>query len=475
MNILAIDQGTSSTKALLIGADGNILGQAEIAVHPRAVGDAGVEQEPLELWQSVLDAGRAALRAAGDARVDAVGFANQGETVLAWDRLSGRPLSPAISWQDRRAAPICEQLAGHADELRQCTGLPLDPYFAAPKIAWLRAHVTPDGVCTTTDTWLLHRLAGTYVTDAATASRTLLLDLDSVGWSPAACSVFGVDSESLPAITDCAAVIGETTAFGPSLPITGLAVDQQAALFAEGCFALGEAKCTYGTGAFLLATTGTQARRSQAGLVSCVAWRLGGRTTYCLDGQVYTAGAAIDWLRRLGLIEDAAQLDAIGSSVPDSGGVICVPALAGLAAPFWKPNARASLTGLSLATERAHLIRAMLEGIAAQVAWLAHAVADDLGQPLARLRVDGGLTRSRLLMQMQADLLQVPVDVYPSPHATAFGVAALARIGSKPTTTPIEAIGTWQPAATYEPRLAAARAEEQLRRWHAAARANLGE
>ncbi|MGH7785554.1 MAG: FGGY family carbohydrate kinase, partial [Candidatus Binatia bacterium] len=463
MYVLAIDQGTSSTKALVVAPGGSIAGAAEAAVHPRALGDGGVEQDPEELWSSVVAAGTQAVAAAG-VPIGAVGLANQGETVLAWDRADGRPLSPAISWQDRRALALCAGLDGHATALRELTGLPLDPYFAAPKIAWLRAQGVRGGVCTTTDSWLLHRLCGAFVTDAATASRTLLLDLDAVAWSAAACETFAIDPKDLPEIVGCAEAVGETTTFGPRVAVAGLAVDQQAALFAESCLAPGEAKCTYGTGAFLLATVGAQARRSTAGLVACVAWRLGDTTTYCLDGQAYTAGAALHWLHGLGLIDDPSDLDRLCGARPDAGGTLFVPALAGLAAPFWRPAARGVFAGLSLATSRADLLRAVVDGLAAQVAWLARAVAADFGHPLACLRVDGGLTRSRLLMQSQADLLQAPVEVYPSPHATALGIAALARLGVGDATDGATALGPWRPAAVYEPRLAAAAAEERLQR-----------
>lgn len=452
--------------------DGAVLGTGEVAVHPRATTDGGVEQDPDELWTSVVEAGRTALARAG-APVVALGLANQGETVLAWDRARGAPLSAAISWQDRRALALCDALAPRAAALQALTGLPVDPYFAAPKMAWLRRHGGTAGVCTTTDTWLLHRLTGAFVTDAATASRTLLLDLDAGDWSPEACAAFDVDGASLPAIVDCAAPVGETTAFGGRIPVTGVAVDQQAALFAESCQRPGDAKCTYGTGAFLLATIGAQPRRSRAGLATCVAWRLRGASTYCVDGQVYTAGAATAWLERLGLLAGAAELDALAGSVPDAGGVRFVPALAGLAAPFWRPGARGALVGLSLASERAHVVRAVVDGIAAQVAWLARAVADDLGRPLARLRVDGGLTRSRVLLQTQADLLQRPVDVYPSPDATALGVAAFARLGAGLADDPATAVAPWTPAATYEPRLAAADAEARLVAWRAVAEATM--
>jgi glycerol kinase len=430
VNILAIDQGTSTTKALVVGQGNEVLGSAEIPVSTRPVGADGVEADPEELWRSVEAAGALALR---DARAPAhaVALANQGETVLAWDRATGKPLSEAVVWQDRRSAAVCARFtAAEAEELRAIAGLPLDPYFAAPKMTWLRENVTRDGVITTTDTWLLHRLGARYVTDAATASRTMLLDLDAATWSARACEAFGIAAETLPEVTDCDTVAGETTAFGHRpLPVTGIAVDQQAALFGQGCLVKGDAKCTYGTGAFLLVTTGTSAARSTAGLSASVAWRLSNQATYCLDGQVYTAGSALRWLTSIGILDDAAELDAVAGSVPDSGGVVFVPALAGLGAPHWAPHARGVLTGLQLSTGPGHIARAVAEGIAACVALLAQAVTADIGAPLTALRVDGGLTRSRVLLQAQADLLQAPVLVSRTPHATALGVAALARLG----------------------------------------------
>jgi glycerol kinase len=278
----------------------------------------------------------------------------------------------------------------------------------------------------------------------------------------------------LAAVVDNASSIGTTTAFGSGpLPVTGACVDQQAALFAEHCHAPGEAKCTYGTGAFLLACTGATPTRSNGGLVGCVAWRLDGQPTWCLDGQVYTVGAAVSWLERIGLVRDAGDLDVVGGSVSDSGGVVFVPGLAGLAAPFWKPHARGAFTGLSLATDQAHLVRAVVEGIAAQVAWLAKAAGDDLGAPLTRLRVDGGLTRSRLLLQVQADLLQAPVEVYPSPDATALGVAAFARLGHAGGSVD-DALGPWRPTEVVEPSISADEAADRLERWRLAAEATAG-
>ena len=472
MNILAIDQGTSATKALLTGPGGEVLGRGEVPVRTRSVGSCGVEADPEELFGSVIAAGRLALGQAGGpaggAVAHAVALANQGETVLAWDRRTGRPLTPAIVWQDRRSAGVCARLADRAAELAGITGLPLDPYFAAPKMTWLRDNLTADGVVTTTDTWLLHRLGAGYVTDAATASRTMLLDLDRAAWSETACAAFGLDPEALPAVADCAGVVGETSAFGGSLPVAGIAVDQQAALLAEGCLAAGDAKCTYGTGAFLLVTTGSRAARSGAGLSSSVAWRLAGEVTYCLDGQVYTAGSALRWLTQAGLLEGPGSLDAAGGSVPDTGGVTFVPALAGLGAPYWAPDARGALSGLHLGTTRGHIARAVAEGIAASVAVLAAAAVADLGRPLSSLRADGGLTRSRLLMQAQADLLQVPVLVCRSPDATALGVAALARLGTGQAASAAEAAGTVELERTVDPSVTADEATERMALFQAA-------
>jgi glycerol kinase len=469
MAVLAIDQGTSATKAVVVDGDGRVLGLAEAQVAVHATTDGGVELDPETLWTSVMAAGTQALHAAGNPPLEAIGLANQGETIVAWDRVTGRPAGPAIVWQDRRSDSICRDLAAHGPRLAHLTGLELDPYFVAPKIAWLRQRVDPSLAITTTDTWLLHRLCGAFVTDVATAGRSLLLDLETGGWSSEACALFDIDLDTLPAVVGNAVPLGACSVFGGNVPVTGACVDQQAALFAEACHAAGEAKCTYGTGAFMLACTGTTPARSANGLVGCPAWQLGDELTYCLDGQVYTVGAAVSWLMDMGVMHEPGDLDRLGGAVDDAAGVTFVPALAGLAAPYWKPQAKAAFTGLSLGTERGHLVRAAIDGIAAQVALLAQAAARDLGSPMARLRVDGGLTRSQTLLEVQADLLQCPVEVYPSPHATALGVAAFAAIGAGLPTT----IHDWQPSAVVEPAISADEAAERLARWQAAADATM--
>ncbi|MET9428986.1 MULTISPECIES: FGGY family carbohydrate kinase [unclassified Streptomyces] len=465
--VLAVDQGTSGTKALVVCPERGVIGSGTAPVRPRRLPGGRAEVDPRELLGSVVAAGRAALADAGEP-VAAVGLANQGETVLAWDPRTGEPLTDAIVWHDKRARDVCAELAPHADALRETTGLPLDPYFAAPKMAWIRRRLTREGVVTTSDVWLTHRLTGggAFVTDAATAGRTQLLDLDTVDWSPYALEVYGLAGERLPALVDAAGPVGTTSLFGgpggAEVPLTGLLVDQQAALLAQGATGPGAAKCTYGTGAFLLAHTGDRPRRGGSGLVSCVAWRLRGRTAYCLDGQVYAAASAVRWLTDLGVVGGAADLDPVGSSVPDAGGVTFVPALAGLAAPWWRDDVRGSVTGLGLDTTAGHLVRALCEGIAAQVVELAAATGAELGAPLDVLRVDGGLTRSALLMQTQADLLQRPVEVSALPDATALGAAVLARLGLDPSLSVERALPEWKPSAVYEPRVSAAEAAERM-------------
>lgn len=464
--VLAIDQGTSGTKAVVVDERGRTLAIAEEELRPRYLAGGGVEQDPGELLGSVLTAGRRAVADAGRP-VDAAALANQGETVLAWDPRTGEPLSRAVVWQDRRAESVCSALAEHRPWVARRTGLVLDPYFSAPKMAWLRRNVTTDGVVTTTDTWLVHHLTGAFVTDAATASRSLLMDLDKADWDPELAELFGLGGERLPRIVGSDEIVGTTGAFGPEVPVAGLIVDQQAALLAEACLEPGTAKCTYGTGAFLLANTGDTALRSGAGLTSSVAWRTAGQTPYCVDGQVYTAASAVRWIKDLGFIRSAGELDAVAAAEGD--GTLCVPALAGLAAPWWRPDATATFTGMTLSTRTGHLVLAVLQGIAAQVAALCDLVGADLGTPLTRLRADGGLTRSRTLMQAQADLAQVPVDIYPSAHATPLGAAALARMALDPGLSLPDAVGHWEPVTVYEPAWSADRAERYRSTWAAVA------
>ena len=483
--ILAIDQGTSGTKAIVVGQDGRVLSIAEVPVRPTYLAGGGVEVDPASLLDSVLTAGRRALAEAapalGGVGVAALALANQGETVLAWDPATGDPLSAAVVWQDSRSQSICDDLAEHASLVAARTGLTLDPYFSAPKLTWLRRNVTRDGVVTTSDAWLVHRLTGEFVTDTATAGRSLLLDVDSLHWDDELLALFDLTGEALPRLVANDEIVGTTTAFGPAatgggtgssgLPVTGLIVDQQAALAAQRCLDVGAAKCTFGTGAFLLANTGATAGRSSAGLTTSLAWQTGRGRRYCLDGQVYTAASAIRWLVDLGLLTAAADLDAVAAD--DSDGVLAVPALAGLAAPWWRGQATATLTGLTLSTERGHVVRAVVDGIAAQVAELVGLVERDLGSPMQYLRVDGGLTHSRVLMQATADLVQVPVEVYPSAHATPLGAAAMARLALDPSLSLDDAVPPWTATTGYEPRWSADRAATFRQRWRDTVEASL--
>lgn len=462
MTVLAIDQGTSGTKAIVVDPIEGVCGVAEIPVHPRYLDGGGVEQDPGELLDSVLAAGRRAVDRAGRP-IDVVSLANQGETVLAWDRVTGRPLTQAIVWQDRRAEGLCAEMAGHAEEFAARTGLVLDPYFSAPKMAWLRRNVETAGVVTTSDTWLLHQLTGEFVTDATTASRSLATELGTPGWSRELLALFGLGDETMPDIVANDVIVGTTTAFGAELPVGGVVVDQQAALLAESCVEAGMAKCTFGTGAFLLANTGTTAVRSRSGLTTSVAWRVAGEDTFCVDGQVYTAASAVRWLATLGVISGAEELDAVAA--PDARGVLCVPALAGLAAPWWESHATATISGMTLSTDRGHLVLALLQGIAAQIGELVSAIQADTATAIKRLRADGGLTQSKVLMQAVADVLQVPVDVYPSPHATALGAAALADLSLNPGKGVRGIVPPWTPASSYEPTWDSARASEFRSAW----------
>ncbi|WP_027944503.1 FGGY family carbohydrate kinase [Amycolatopsis taiwanensis] len=468
--VLAIDQGTSGTKAMVVDGADQVRSVVELPIRPRYLSGGGVEQDPAELLDSVLDSGRQAVAEAG-VPIDCVTLANQGETVLAWDRPSGRPLSQAIVWQDRRAAEICAQRSDSAGMVAERTGLVLDSYFSAPKMCWVRENLTTEGVVTTSDTWLIHQLTGEFVTDVSTASRSLLTDLDSVSWDPELLALFGLAGEELPRIVANDELVGETTLFGGTVPVGGLVVDQQAALLAQRCLDPGEAKCTFGTGAFLLANMGQAPVRSTSGLAASAAWRIRGETSYCFDGQVATAASAVRWLQSLGLIQGASELDRVAAA--DSDGVLCVPALAGLSAPWWAPDATASFSGMTLSTEAGHVVKAVLDGIAAQVAELADCAARDIGGGLSRLRVDGGLTRSRVLMQAVADLLQVQVDVYPSAHATALGAAGFARVAAKPGLPLGQAIVRWTPDTSFTPRMRAVEAAAFRARWRAAVDATL--
>jgi glycerol kinase len=470
MAILAIDQGTSGTKALIRADGGELLAVEEVPVRPTYDGDR-VEIDPMILFDSIMEAAKLALDAAGNPNLRGVSLSNMGETVLAWDPETGEPLSQAIIWQDRRAETICHEICDQSEWIAERTGLVLSSYFAAPKMAWIRRNVTDNGVVTMTDAWYIKRLANEFVTDAETASSSLIVDIDRLEWDADLLATFNLQDEALPRIARNDEVVGVTSAFGAEVPLCGLVLDQQAAMVAQSCLVPGSLKCTYGTGAFMFGNAGPQAVRSPSGLTTRAAWKLRDRTEWCLDGQVYAAGSALRWLVDLGLLSAPQALDA--ESAPASGGVKFIPALAGLAAPWWSAKPDAAFLGMGLSTTRGNLVRSVLESIAAQVAIVARNAADEMGQPLERLRVDGGLTRSSVMCQVQADLIQIPVDVYPSPHATALGAALMGELSLNETGTLEQVVPSWKPVATYEPQWSADQAAEFLAEWNEAIEASI--
>ena len=462
MAIVAIDQGTSGTKALVIGETGEVLsrGYAHLDLQHGAPGVSECAAE--ELWQSIVKAVDQALVGCTE-RITAVGLANQGESILAWDKTNGEPLSQVIIWQDSRSASLCDERRSHSDLILSKSGLALDPYFVAPKMVWLRERVS-SGVITTTDSWIIARLTGKYVTDVSTASRTLLFDLHTRSWSTELADIWGLDVTDLPDLINNDVVIGEIC--HPDVErlrgvvLAGAMVDQPAALMAENCFAPGQAKCTYGTGAFLLTNIGAAPKISAHGLATSLAWSIRGESAYYLDGQVFTAATAVQWLVDNDLLASAEAID----SLPDARGVMAAPGFAGYGAPFWKPHATASIAGLTLSHGKGEIARAMVDGIAAQVADLLGAIAAD-GVAVKELRVDGGLTQSHTLMQMQADLAQVNIEVYPHPDATAMGVANLAAMATDSALNLGDFASAWKPSKRYSPQWSADRAESYLTKW----------
>ena len=444
-SVLAIDEGTTGARALVIAEDGRVLGRGyrEIPQHfPRP---GWVEHDPEDLWRSTLEASREALAQAGT-RPAAIGITNQRETVCVWDRKTGAPLHRAIVWQDRRTAERCAALAAGPSGavIRDRTGLVLDPYFSGTKIEWMidqvpgvRGRVSGgDAVFGTVDSWLLYRLTGgrTFATDHTNASRTLLYNIRALGWDDVLLDLFGVPRHALPEVRASSGDFGVAGAdhFGAEIPILGVAGDQQAALYGQGCWSAGQAKNTYGTGAFLLLNTGATPARSSAGLLTTVACDPAGRPAYALEGSVFIAGAAVQWLRDgLGIIARADETDALARSVPDSGGVVFVPAFVGLGAPHWEPAARGTIVGLTRGTTRAHLARAALEAMAFSTRDLLLAMTADAHLDLAALQVDGGASANDWLMQFQADVLEVPVARPDLVETTSLGAAGLAGIAGR--------------------------------------------
>ena len=481
--LLALDQGTTSSRAIVFDAGGRVCGLAQQAFAQHFPAPDRVEHDPQDILRTQLDCAREALANAGVAarEVAAIGVANQRETTVLWERASGRALAPAIVWQDRRTAAECERLraAGWAEDVRARTGLELDPYFSATKLAWLLDHV-PDArvraergelAFGTIDSWLVWHLSGgrLHVTDPGNAARTLLFNLHSMDWDPVLLERFRIPPALLPRVVASSGVCGETdpALFGAAIPIAGIGGDQQAATFGQACLSPGMAKNTYGTGCFLLMNTGHAPVASTNRLLSTVAWTgVDASPSYALEGSVFMGGAVVQWLRDgLGLVRRASEVEALAASVPDSGGVVLVPAFTGLGAPYWDPHARGTLLGLSRGSGAAHIARAALEAIAMQSVDLVDAMARDGAAPLAELRVDGGAAANDLLMQLQADLLGVPVLRPRLLETTAFGAACLAALGCGLWMRPQDIATHWQLDRCFEPRWPAARRDEARALW----------
>ena len=468
--LLAIDQGTTGTTCLVLDGSLQTVGRGYRELRQHFPAPGLVEHDANEIWQTVVDAAAAALDDAGlgAGELDAIGITNQRETTLVWDTRSGEPIGRAIVWQDRRTAARCAELP--VELIRERTGLIPDPYFSATKLEWLLANTGAAGELAfgTVDAWLLWKLCGEHATDVSNASRTMLLDIATLEWDDELLDLFSVPRAVLPRLVPSSGVVGEGELLGALVPVGGIAGDQQAALFGQRCFAPGQAKATYGTGAFVLANAGPAPGAAPEGVLRTIAWQLGdAEPVYALEGAVFVAGAAIQWLRDgLGLIESAAETEALARSLDGNEGVYFVPALAGLGAPHWAPEARGLIAGLTGGTRREHLVRAALEAIAFQTC----DVLDAMGIELDVLRADGGAAANGFLMQLQADLARVPVEVAAEREATALGAASLAglAVGTWPG---LEALELARPAATrFEPTLAADEAERLIAGWRTAVR-----
>ncbi|HEX8064796.1 MAG TPA: glycerol kinase GlpK [Allosphingosinicella sp.] len=475
--ILVIDEGTTSTRAMLFAPDGTCLATEQRELAQSFPRPGWVEHDAEEIWTSSLACARAAVAAAGGAgQLAALGITNQRETIVFWSRRTGRALAPAIVWQDRRTAALCARLKaeGHEDSVQAKTGLLLDPYFSASKIAWALEHwpqlrEARDDLCVgTVESWLLFKLTGgLHVSDATNASRTALLDIASGRWDEGLLALWGVPAGALPEVIDCAGRFGETLPehFGSSIPIAGLAGDQQAASIGQACLAPGNSKATYGTGAFILTHTGAEQRRSRHRLLSTIAWQLAGERRYALEGSVFVAGSLVKWLRDdLGLLASAAETEALARSVPDSGGVQIVPGHSGLGAPWWRPDARGAITGLSFATGRAHIARAALEAMAHQTRDLMTAFAAD-GAPWEVLKVDGGMASNGWLVQDLADMLGLTVERPGFVETTALGAAMLAGVGCGMFASLEEAAAMRGAVERFEPAMGAEVREARLTGW----------
>lgn len=489
-SILALDQGTTSSRAIVFGHDGSPLGLAQ-QEYPQLYPEPGhVEHDPEAIWRSQLDCARQALRAARAEATDiaAIGIANQRETTILWDRATGKPVANAIVWQSRITTPLCERLKADGLEptFRKKTGLLLDPYFSGTKIRYLldqspglRERAGRGEILFgTVDTFLLWRLTGgrVHATDYSNASRTLLFNLHTLDWDDELLRLLNVPRAILPEVKPTSGLLGTTdpALFGAAIPIAGMAGDQQAATFGQACFEPGSAKNTYGTGCFLLLNTGTTPVVSANGLLTTIGWNIDGTVTYCLEGAVFVAGAVVQWLRDgLELIGNSAEVENLALRVPDSDGVYFVPAFVGLGAPYWNPNARGTIVGLTRGTHRGHIARAALESIAFQTREVLDAMQRDAGLTLAHLKVDGGASANALLMQFQADLLGVAVRRPVIAETTALGAAYLAGLAVGYWTDRQDIVRNWALDREFIPQMPAADRDRRHALWQRAVKRSL--
>ncbi|NHZ96685.1 glycerol kinase GlpK [Massilia sp. CCM 8734] len=481
--ILAIDQGTTSSRAILFDRAGHIHGAAQQEFRQFFPQPGWVEHDANEIWQSqravIDDVLRTNKVPATD--IAAIGITNQRETTVLWDRATGEPVAPAIVWQDRRSTPCCEALreAGHEALFQQKTGLVLDAYFSGPKLKWLLDNVP--GARTraekgelafgTVDSWLIFKMSGKHLTDPSNAARTLMFNIHTAQWDDELLALLDIPAGLLPGVVASSGVAAHTDAslFGVALPIAGIAGDQQAATFGQACHSPGMAKNTYGTGCFMLMHTGQAAKMSQNKLISTIGWSLPNQTDYLLEGSVFMAGAAIQWLRDgLGIIAHADQVEELALAVPDNGGVLFVPAFAGLGAPHWDAYARGTMVGMTRGTNKSHIARATLESIALQSADVLDAMQADAAMPLTQLRVDGGCARNDLLMQFQADILGVPVVRPVVTETTALGAAFLAGLAVGFWASQEEIAAQWQMERRFEPAMAADERVQRMGEWRRA-------
>ena len=486
--VLALDQGTTSSRAIVFGRDGLPLATSQMEFEQIYPKPGDVEHDPEAIWRTQLQTAKEAITRASVTKIEALGITNQRETTVLWDRHTGKPVANAIVWQSRVSAPICERLKAEGLEplFRSKTGLVMDAYFSGTKIAHLLA--TVDGLRAraekgdilfgTIDTFLIWRLTGgrVHVTDVSNASRTLLMDLNTLDWDETLMKALGVPRAMLPKIVDSSGVVGETdeSHFGSKIPIAGIAGDQQAATFGQCCFKPGDTKNTYGTGCFLLMNTGATPKPSANGLLTTVGWRIGGKTTYGLEGSVFIAGAVVQWLRdSLQIIATSGEVETLAGSVPDSGGVYMVPAFVGLGAPYWDTNARGAIFGLTRGTTRAHIARAAVDSIAYQSRDVIEAMRRDSGLALESIRVDGGATRNGSLLQFQADLLGARVLRPVVAETTALGAAYLAGLATGVWESQDDIEKRWALDRTFTPKMDESSREQLYAGWTQAVRRTL--